>query len=391
MEASRLRVHQRYDRITLYSIFVFAVAMPISISLTQMAIAVAVVSGMMAWYTLPLPRPALSIGLERAFAAFIMAELLAFAFSTNRIESFIFLKRLLLIPVVYVVALHVRNEKMYRTVMHLVVAGLSLYSLLGLYTFVTTSSIRLRHIHNSMTAGGLTMMAVLLCTCLLVHEKNRKRQLLYAAAALVNGIALLLTSTRSAWLGALVGLIIIFLLVDKRYLLSLPVIMAAFYIFTPSGIAYHVRHLFDPLWGTNVERLQMWSTGLKIIRDYPICGIGDVSTQAMFQRYAPPDFTYLIGHFHNNWVHIGVTLGIVGLLAFAYMMSAIFIRLLSTYKAFASSPGLMRGGTLAGLAIFCAFHISGLFEWNFGDAEIITMVWFFTGMTMATRVWSRPA
>jgi len=275
------RTQHDYHRITLYAIYTAAVAMPISISLTQMAIAVAVLSALAEWFTAPGPRPDLRIGLEKAFALYVAAELLAFLFSTNHLESFFFMKRLLLILVVYITALHVRDVKTYRTVLLLVLIGLTLYSILGLYTFFTTSSIRLRHIHNSMTAGGLTMMAVLLCAALFVYEKQKKRAITWLAAFLINAAALLLTSTRSAWLGALLGLIVIFFIADKRYLLILPAIMAAFYFFTPRGIAYHIQHVFDPGWGTNVERLAMWSTGLNIVRDYPLFGIGDVSTQAM--------------------------------------------------------------------------------------------------------------
>ena len=44
---------------------------------------------------------------------------------------------------------------------------------------------------------------------------------------------------------------------------------------------------------------------------------------------------------------------------------------------------------LGALAVFVGFHINGLFEWNFGDQEIILLFWFTVGITLAAQRFSR--
>jgi len=40
---------------------------------------------------------------------------------------------------------------------------------------------------------------------------------------------------------------------------------------------------------------------------------------------------------------------------------------------------------LGSLGVMAGFHINGLFEWNFGDAEIIMLVWGIVGLTLAAE------
>ena len=37
------------------------------------------------------------------------------------------------------------------------------------------------------------------------------------------------------------------------------------------------------------------------------------------------------------------------------------------------------------LGAFAAFQIEGLFEWNFGDAEVVMLLWFSVGLALAGK------
>jgi hypothetical protein len=52
---------------------------------------------------------------------------------------------------------------------------------------------------------------------------------------------------------------------------------------------------------------------------------------------------------------------------------------------------LLRTWTLASLAVFLAFNLNGFFEWNFGDAEVITIVWFVMGLALAVNNFAATA
>jgi hypothetical protein len=52
------------------------------------------------------------------------------------------------------------------------------------------------------------------------------------------------------------------------------------------------------------------------------------------------------------------------------------------YRAVKDVP-LVSSFSLGAVASFIGFIFSGIGEWNFGDHEIITMVWFILGLNIA--------
>ncbi len=151
-------------------------------------------------------------------------------------------------------------------------------------------------------------------------------------------------------------------------------------------LSYHKTNrlfsIFDPNHNTNMERLTQWGIGLKILSDYPIFGVGDIDLKKIYSEYKEYYHKEDFGHLHNNYVHVLVILGIFGFAVFIFLLYKILMLNIKIYgslkeRSFASSFAL---GTIG---VFTAFLISGLAEWNFGDQEIITMVWFTVGLNIA--------
>ncbi len=148
-----LRWNRILAAVTRGALYVTVAAMPFSIALTQSALAISV----FAWLgRMVLERRLLvqRTSLELAFLLYVAAELLSLVFSVNFPNAVMYLKRLLLIPTVYVVASNVESERMLQRLLATFVVSMSLYSLWGVASFVANPSQRVRHIHNSMTAGG---------------------------------------------------------------------------------------------------------------------------------------------------------------------------------------------------------------------------------------------
>ena len=140
--------------------------------------------------------------------------------------------------------------------------------------------------------------------------------------------------------------------------------------------------IYDPYHITNIQRANQWKTGLKILSSYPLFGVGDIDLQLLYSKFRNYYEKENFGHLHNNYVHIIVILGIFGFCAVLYLLTKIYLLHIRIYKElkheeFASSFSL---GTLA---LFTSFLVSGLAEWNFGDHEIITMIWFTLGLNLA--------
>ena len=371
------------EQTTKYSMYVFAAATPFSIALTQISLTFALLCMLLRRFATKTIRFK-SLRVEHGFLAFIIAEILALCFSTNFSQNFIFLKRLLLIPIVYLFAYNILDEKQLKKLLWIFVISVSIYSFTGIISYFLNPTLRVRHIQNSMTAGGITMFGSLVSVGLVLFLKEKKWRYLFLAFALINAVCLLLTSTRGSWLGFFAGLLFMIYFSNKKLFLVLPVLLVGFYFLGPSAFSDRVKNMFDPTWRTNAKRIFWWSVGIEIFKDNPVFGIGDVSTSNKFKEYAPPGTTEFAGHMHNNFIHIAVTLGMVGLAAFIYMITSIFVALFKNLTKI-KIRGPSGAAVVIAISSFIAFNVNGLFEWNFGDAEIIMLAWFFIGMSLAVQ------
>ncbi|HOX84950.1 MAG TPA: O-antigen ligase family protein [bacterium] len=380
----RPQLDRHLQQILEVSLLVFAAAMPFSIALTQIAIGCAI----LCWFAriaITRSQSFQPIGLEIPFLLFIGAAFLSLFFSTNAAQSAIFMKRHLLVLVFYVIAQQVQSKSLMQKLAWIFIAAMAVYSLFGILSFLQDPTVRVRHVQNSMTAGGLTMMGAVISLALLITHKRRKVQIALLLALLLNFICLILTSTRGSWLGFFSGALLVIYLQNRKLLLAIPVLLVLLLLVQPETLAHRTRHFFDPTWRTNAKRISWWKTGWEIYKDHPLTGIGDVSTQTVYQQYAGPDIEESIGHFHNNFIHIAVTLGSIGLAAFVNLLGFLFYRVWQVFRRCDRSAGLAmaRGWTLAAMAVWTGFVINGLFEWNFGDQEIVTALYFVCGLALA--------
>ncbi|HAP35584.1 MAG TPA: hypothetical protein DCQ28_06420 [Bacteroidetes bacterium] len=128
----------------------------------------------------------------------------------------------------------------------------------------------------------------------------------------------------------------------------------------------------------------MWETGLRMWSDKPILGFGDIDLYKTYLTYRTPTGDEPAGHLHNNYVHLLVTLGGAGLLIVLFLF---FMVLKTEYGIFSThrSDPLIRNISLGAISVFSGFLINGIFEWNFGDHEIMVFVWFTVGLCLAVE------
>lgn len=78
-------------------------------------------------------------------------------------------------------------------------------------------------------------------------------------------------------------------------------------------------------------------------------------------------------------------MGVLGLGAFLYWIFAMLKCQAMSYRKVSGNERFMKGVALGSLAAYTGFLVNGLFEWNFGDSEVIMLVWLLTGLALATE------
>ena len=283
---------------------------------------------------------------------------------------------------IYLAAETARDPRVRSRLVPLLLAGAALAAAVGyvIYAFRVQrySGYRLQSVMaNQMTSGGVLCAAALWALGQLAIPRRR-----FAAVAALAFLlpALVLTQTRSHWLGFTAGAAVLIGALAPRWSWALPVSLGVGAAFAPHRIAARLASIVDPHEPGNQGRLSMWRSARDIVRAHPVAGVGCQDLLALYRKHRYPDATFESGHFHNNVVQVTVMAGAIGLLALLFWHAAALRQL---WRARRVATGDDRALAAAGLGIFTAMVVRGMFDFTFGDQEVIDHTWLALGLALA--------
>lgn len=243
-------------------------------------------------------------------------------------------------------------------------------------------------------AGQMQMFSLIALGFALGKVFREKRDALYSyLLAFCNCVGVLFAAERSAWLGFIAGLAALASLKSFRVLvksaLVLAVIGALSFAFVPV-----VKQRLQPLanWQQDVSarvRVEIWQKSIEVFKTHPVFGVGIFN----FPRFDIPEAIVPgrskdLNHAHSNYFQMLTCLGIFGLAAYAFIWIWILWRIFESYKFFSrgdtASSGDERALLLGLFASTIALLVSGLFEYNFGTAQVRLVQWFLLSMYVRT-------
>lgn len=368
-------------RVATSCLLILAIALPISIAVTEAALVI----GLLALIASRLSGRAFTFQrswLEPALLAVFGSWALASAFSAEPAASFFNVRKLYACGLIYLTAEVARDPRVRARIVPLILAGAALVAAVGyvIYGFRVQrySGYRLQSVMaNQMTSGGVLCAAALWALGQLAIPRRRFAAVIGLAFLLP---ALVLTQTRSHWLGFTAGAAVLIGSLAPRWAWALPVSLGVGAMFAPHRIAARLASIVDPHEPGNQGRLSMWRSARDIVRAHPITGVGCQDLLALYRRYRYPDATFESGHFHNNFVQVTVMAGGIGLAAFLFWHAAALRQL---WRASRFAKGDDRSLAAAALGIFTAMVVSGMFDFTFGDQEVIDHTWLALGLALA--------
>ena len=237
-----------------------------------------------------------------------------------------------------------------------------------------------------MTFSGEQMLVWCAVVPLLVSKKFGS----YWIGAAIVGSALVLSFTLNVWLGAAAGMVVAILYLSIRGFTRILVPIAIVVTVASIPIIHRVSMSFFEGGFTPVTgRLEMLDVGARMIRDNPLFGVGPERVVAEFESYyRGEDLEDLYtGHLHNNFVQIAAERGLLCLAALFWLLIRIG---LDMTRGAMSTDSWRKWSAVSGLTVLVAFVSAGLFEYNFGDSEVLMLFLFFVSIPYGLMQDGRP-
>ena len=369
-------------------------------------------------FAIPILPTMLILGLEALTVFSFLCKLLfssQYTFKINMIDLFILLFAVLVIcsvPISYIpgssasvavvyllfiafyfVVKNVINtrEKLFAVASLLVCAGVlvALYGILQKYTGIgmdTEAWIDAEMFGDQSRIGstlenpnvlGEYFLFVIPVALSMLYYFNKARNLPYKAVAFgalgVMGVAMLFTSSRGAWLGLIVAMVVFTLVKDRRLIwLGVLVLMAAPFAIPASYMErfFSIGNMADT---STAYRVSIWMASTNMLKDFWPVGIGLSSNVFIyiFQKYAY-SASYAL-HSHNLYLQVMLTLGISGFILFLLILFMFYKNILSRINK--SKSSFLTAFSASLCAGMTGYLVQGMTDNTWYNYRIVSYFW----------------
>ncbi len=360
----------RLEQAAVAALFGVAILLHFSIAAAQSLLAIAAVC----WLALVVSRHE-RVAVPRFFwplLAYCAATLISAAFSPQPAVSFTDTKQLvlfLIVPITYRLATGLRGH-MLLTVIVSVGAASAAFGIFQ-YGILNYDHLALRPrgtLGHYMTYSGQLMIVIGIALALVLFGKHDRLWAALVMPALC--VAVALTFTRNAWVGACAAAALLFSLKDFRLFAVLPIVAALFFAVAPATLTARFMSTFNINDPTNRDRLAMIREGQQMIREHPLVGVGPDMVAVVYNDYRDPRAVEAVNpHLHNVPLQIAAERGLPALLTWLGFVVLVLVDLVRLFRTHHH-----RALVAAALAAMIAMLAAGMFEHNFGDSEFLMLL-----------------
>ncbi|MFO7964088.1 MAG: O-antigen ligase family protein, partial [Desulfobacterales bacterium] len=199
-------------------------------------------------------------------------------------------------------------------------------------------------------------------------ESAAPLKIVFVAAAVVMGVALLLSASRGGILSISMAMLVMAgLFLSRKKQAGIGLMSLAFCLFTfVYGLSVGIDptlEKFEKTQGLN-GRIALSRSLIPMLMDYPVTGVGWGNNPDLFAQYEPGGRAadYYNGNPHNDWLEAGTELGLPGL---ALMLAAFFVLFVRMARVWRRRRNAYAVGVTAGaLAAMVAIGLHSLVDFN---------------------------
>lgn len=222
-------------------------------------------------------------------------------------------------------------------------------------------------------AAFLNQNTVILAGIYLCLRKHWMK-LLLLGLILANTYSIIFIYSRGAYVGLLVGMVILFLIKNQKLLIPIILVLVFWQVVLPEKVIERIqgtKNEYGELDQSSELRLVMWEKGMEFFKQSPIFGIG-------FGVYRMQDYGTGLKDTHNIYVKILAEQGIIGMILFIFVVFAMCRQAFFLYQK--GDDDFSRGLGLGLFASMFTLLINNFFGDRWAYFELSAYTWAFVGL-----------
>ena len=216
----------------------------------------------------------------------------------------------------------------------------------------------------------------------LLMTNFRRGKILLGGLVILLFISLLLTYTRGAWLGFVLGLGLMCYWFSRSLSRKSKVLVYTLIIICSVGIVSILSKgvkerakSINKIEGSGLFRVNLWKEALSIVEDFPVLGTGLNTYSIVARNYKSVEGGGIYPH--NSYLQMAAETGILGLASFLWIL---FVFFRTGFKFLNNKKNPLLIGLIAGIL---AFLIQAFFDTHLYSLQLVVLFWFMMGLTMA--------
>lgn len=265
----------------------------------------------------------------------------------------------------------------------------------GLYTLIQLVTNTATDNRGYGLGGWLLTIADIMCMLLPIalvilmdqrFDKKLKKASAFAVAGILTG--LLCNKSRGAWLTELIVVPIAvfrYLKENKKFLTIFITIVIGIFVYMASNPKYvqRIQSITNITTDhSNADRIWAWKSAKLMVQDHPIAGVGLGRFYDIYiNQYKYEQETQSLVHAHNNFIHITVENGIIGLAGLIYFVGFYLYTSMQNYRRNRNPYDILIFTTF--LAHVCLFGQIDYTMWSWAGMQPI--FWFLLALLLKLK------
>jgi len=214
--------------------------------------------------------------------------------------------------------------------------------------------------------------------------KNQFQKFIFAFFSAIITAGVFLSSSRGGSLSLIFSFALMFFLLKKEKLIKgnywafcIPIFLGIGFLLT-TGFEPFKNRLFV-LWESLGLRWTVNEEAFKIIKDFPLFGVGLGNFNHIFTIYQKSTYSLYYKHLHNDYLQLIIETGLIGAFVYFAFLFKIFKNIFSELKQ--RHDSFAKNIVIGGVCGLFGLMIHSFFDFNFHIPAVSLLFWFILALT----------